>query len=116
MQTRLDNRFHGAHPGPVKRYVRMSRVGSFIVALTLVTALVVHAAHSHDATPSASQLHATCVVCQLGAPVAAQPAVVDASTLADPVCHLSMADRDQAIPPARVAVDLSRAPPASFAL
>ena len=79
MQTRLDNRFHGAHPGAVKRYFRTSRVGSLIVALTLVTALVVHAAHSHDATPSASQLHATCVVCQLGAPVAAQPALVDAT-------------------------------------
>jgi hypothetical protein len=116
MQTHLDNRLHGAHPGAVKRHFRTSRVGSLIVALTLVSALVVHAAHSHDATPTASQLHATCVVCQLGAPVAAQPAVVNASTHADPVCHLSIADRDQAIPPARVAVDLSRAPPASFAL
>jgi hypothetical protein len=38
-------------------------------------------------------------------------AVVDTA----PVCHLSIADRDHAIPPARVEVDLSRAPPSLLA-
>lgn len=116
MRTCLDNRSRRAHAWRVKLYFGIRRVGALIVALTLVSALIVHAAHSHDATPSASQLHATCVVCQLGSPVATQAAVIDASTHQAPVCQLSIADRDQAIPPARVAVDLSRAPPAFFAL
>ncbi len=86
------------------------------MACLLTLTLGLYTAHSHDAAPGSSQLHATCVACQLGAPVAAQPAAVDATAYAAPICHLSIADRDQAIPPARVAVDLSRAPPVSVAL
>lgn len=94
---------------------RWARTAALFVAVALVAAMVVHASHGHEAGASASQMHATCVVCQLGAPVATQPVAVHIATDA-PVCHLSIADRDHAIPPARVDVDLSRAPPTSFAL
>ena len=46
--------------------------------------------------------------------VATAPAAVYIATDA-PICHLSIADRDHAIPPARVDVDLCRAPPALLA-
>ncbi|HEU4929532.1 MAG TPA: hypothetical protein VFU38_06845 [Candidatus Krumholzibacteria bacterium] len=77
------------------------------VALALVAALTVHACHAHDA----SQLHATCVVCSLGAPSAVQAVAIGAEAEAAPLCFLSIEDRDHAMPPARVDVDLSRAPP-----
>jgi hypothetical protein len=80
------------------------------VALALVTALTVHACHAHD-TALASQLHATCVVCSLGAPAAVQAVVFCADAQAAPLCFLSIEDRDHAMPPARVDGDLSRAPP-----
>lgn len=85
------------------------------VATALVMALVVHSAHEHEGAAHASQLHATCVVCQVGAPVATEPAPLPTAIDAAPACHLSLADRDHAIPPARVDVDLSRAPPALLA-
>jgi hypothetical protein len=100
----------------VKRSFALSRVTAFLLAVSLIAALVVHASHGHDASPTASQLHATCVVCQVGSPIATQPVAVNAVSDAAPVCQLSIADRDHAIPPARVDVDLSRAPPISVAL
>lgn len=93
----------------------MKRMAALLIAVALITALVVHGAHGHDEGQHASQLHATCVVCQLGAPVATQPGAVCAVVDVAPVCHLSIADRDHAIPPARVDVDLSRAPPSILA-
>ena len=93
---------------------RWARVATVLVAVALVAAMVVHASHGHEAGAGASQLHATCVVCQVGTPVATEPVTTDVATDA-PICHLSIADRDHAIPPARVDVDLSRAPPVLFA-
>ncbi len=93
---------------------RWARVAAVLVAVALVAAMVGHASHGHEAGAGASQLHATCVVCQVGTPVATAPAAVYIATDA-PICHLSIADRDHAIPPARVDVDLSRAPPAFLA-
>jgi hypothetical protein len=98
----------------VKSNLRTSRVVAFFVAAALVVAFVAHASHGHDGA-QAAQLHATCVVCQLGSPVAAQPAPAVVAAEAAPICHLSIADRDHAIPSPRVAVDLSRAPPAFLA-
>jgi hypothetical protein len=92
---------------------RYPRLAALSAALLLVVAFVVHAAHSHDDGLQAS-LHATCVVCQLHAPCAA-PAPVAVSEEPTPTCHLSISDRDHAIPPARVDVDFSRAPPALIA-
>ncbi|HXV13155.1 MAG TPA: hypothetical protein VEC56_03020 [Candidatus Krumholzibacteria bacterium] len=89
----------------------MKRVAALFLAAALVAAVVIHGAHGHDEDQHASRLHATCVVCQLGSPVATQPVALPAVVDASPVCQLSIADRDRAIPPARVEVDLSRAPP-----
>lgn len=83
------------------------------VALALVTALTVHACHAHEGTHVSSQFHATCVVCSLGSPTAVQAVAFCAAETA-PLCFLSIEDRDHAMPPARVDVDLSRAPPASL--
>jgi hypothetical protein len=88
---------------------------ALVVVTALVMALVVHSAHGHETNAHASQLHATCVVCQFGSPVVAQPAPVQPQVDETPTCHLSIADRDHAIPPTRVEVDLSRAPPAFLA-
>lgn len=115
MENRLDNHRRTAHPRGVKSCWVTKRVAAIVVAAALVTAFVVHSAHEHDATAHASQLHATCVVCQFAAPVATQPAPVQPTTNAAPTCHLSIADRDHAIPPARVEIDLSRAPPTILA-
>jgi len=84
------------------------------VALALVAALTVHACHAHEGAQASSQFHATCVVCSLGAPTAVQ-AVAFCAVETAPICFLSIQDRDHAMPPARVNVDLSRAPP-SFAI
>jgi hypothetical protein len=99
----------------VKTHWVTKRIAAFVVVTALVMAFVVHASHGHDAHAHASQLHATCVVCQFTAPVATQSAPVEPTAEADPTSHLSHADRDHAIPPARVDVDLSRAPPAFLA-
>lgn len=100
----------------VKPCYRTTRVAAFFVAALLMSGAMVHASHGHeDATEHASQFHATCVVCQLGSPVAATPVAVHAAIDDAPICHLSIADRDHATPPARVDIDLSRAPPAPLA-
>ncbi len=114
MRTPVDNRFGAGHAVRVKHELRIGRVAILLAALALIAAPVLHASHGHDSDAHGSQWHATCVVCQLGAPVAAQPAALHVEADA-PVCHLSIADRDHAIPPARVDVDLSRAPPALLA-
>jgi hypothetical protein len=93
---------------------RAGRAAVLFVALALVAALTVHACHGHEGAQASSQFHATCVVCSLGAPTAVQ-AVAFCAAEAAPLCFLSIEDRDHAMPPARVDVDLSRAPP-SFAV
>jgi hypothetical protein len=114
-QPHLDNHRTGAHPGRVKRSLAIGRAAALLLAVSLIAALVVHASHGHDDSLSASQLHATCVVCQVGPPIAAQPTAIHVTADDAPICHLSIADRDHAIPPARVDVDLSRAPPSFLA-
>lgn len=111
MRGHLDNHRRAAHAHGVKTHWVTKRLAAFVVATALVMALLAHSAHEHDGAAHASQLHATCVVCQFGAPLATQPAPVQAALDAAPTCHLSIADRDHATPPARVDVDLSRAPP-----
>ena len=104
-----------SHPDIVHPAFRVAcRAAVLFVALALVAALTVHACHAHDGTLS-SQFHATCVVCSLGAPTAVQAIAITTQAEAAPLCFLSIEDRDHAMPPARVDVDLSRAPP-SFAV
>ena len=114
-RTRLDSRSRRRHAPGVKRDSAIRRVAACFLATALTVALVIHAAHGHDAAPNASQLHATCVVCQLGSPVGIQSLTVSVTAESAPLCQLSIADRDHAIPPARVEVDLSRAPPSLLA-
>jgi hypothetical protein len=113
--TRLDRLSADAHPVRVRRISAFARVTAVVLAAALIAALVIHASHGHDGAET-SQLHATCVVCQVGSPVGTQPVAANAPADATPICHLSLADRDHAIPPARVEVDLSRAPPSLLAI